>query len=112
MSKTKIKKITFDKNAKNYDGKSPVNIAINEFLSGIKSNYITPPLIQNKNDVYRIIYKYYSYKDEIVKVFIKILEKLQYNERVLFITTKGKSISISKNSLPIINWIVNIIYNL
>ena len=103
-----VKKLRFSQDSKTHDGKSPTTMAVDEFLSGILWANGKPPAIRTLSDIHKILSKYQQYQYNIRDSLINIIRRLETSMqmRVLVLSHKGTSISLYKNSIPSLYWIV------
>ena len=104
-----VKKLRFSHDSKTHDGKSPVAKAVDEFLSGILWFNGKPPTIRSLSDIHKILSKYQQFKFNIRDSLLNVIKRLETSTqmRVLVLSHKGSSISLYKNSIPPLYWIVN-----
>jgi hypothetical protein len=104
-----VKKLRFSQDSKTHDGKSPVTSAVDEFLSGILWANGKPATIRTLPDINKILHKYQPHKYNIREALIKIIRRLENSTqmRVLILSNKGTSISLYKNSIQPLYWIIN-----
>ena len=104
-----VKKLRFCQDSKTHDGKSPTAIAVDELLSGILWTNGRPPIIRTLSDINKILSKYQQYKFNIRDSLLNIIKRFETKTRarILVLSSKGTSMSLYKNSITTLYWIVN-----